>query len=128
MKTVTVKFTSRYQTGYRGDKSYDYLVEDDVDVSAGDHAVAHNGSEFAIVKVIAVNAGVSAKATKTLVSIINESVITDYNNINAKVKEQKALFARLEQLMLQETENNKYRLLAASNPEAAKILEQLGIK
>ena len=128
MKTVTVKFTSRYQTGYRGDKSYDYLVEDDVDVSAGDHAVAHNGSEFAIVKVIAVNAGVSAKATKTLVSIINESVITDYNNINAKVKEQKALFARLEQLMLQETENNKYRLLAASNAEAAKILEQLGIK
>ena len=128
MKTVTVKFTSRYQTGYGGDKSYDYLVEDDVDVTAGDHAVAHNGSEFAIVKVLAVKAGASAKATKTLVSIINESVITDYNNINAKVKEQKALFARLEQLMLQETENNKYRLLAASNPEAAKILEQLGIK
>ena len=128
MKTVTVKFTSRYQTGYGGDKSYDYLVEDDVDVTAGDHAVAHNGSEFAIVKVLAVKAGASAKATKTLVTILNEHVIANYNNVNAKVKEQKALFARLEQLMLQETENNKYRLLAASNPEAAKILEQLGIK
>lgn len=128
MKTVTVKFTSRYQTGYGGDKSYDYLVEDYVDVTAGDHAVAHNGSEFAIVKVLAVKAGASAKATKTLVTILNEHVIANYNNVNAKVKEQKALFARLEQLMLQETENNKYRLLAASNPEAAKILEQLGIK
>ena len=127
MKTVTVKFTSRYQTGY-GDKSYDYLVEDDVDVSAGDHAVAHNGSEFAIVKVIAVKAGASAKATKTLVSIINESTLMAYNDMNAKVKEQKVLFARLDQLMAQEYENNKYRVLAASNAEAAKILEQLGIK
>ena len=83
---------------------------------------------FPIVKVLAVKAGASAKATKTLVTILNEHVIANYNNVNAKVKEQKALFARLEQLMLQETENNKYRLLAASNPEAAKILEQLGIK
>lgn len=127
MKTVTVRFTERYNSGY-SQKEYDYLVEDSVEVTAGDHAVAHNGREFAIVKVTAVKAGASAKATKTLVAILNESVLMDYNNMNAKVKDQKALFARLEQLMLQETENNKYRLLAASNAEAAKILEQLGIK
>ena len=127
MKTVTVRFTERYNTGY-SQKEYDYLVEDCVDVAAGDFAVAHNGREFAIVKVISIKPGASAKATKTLVTILNEHVIDNYNNVNDKVKEQKALFARLEQLMLQETENNKYRLLAASNPEAAKILEQLGIK
>lgn len=127
MKTVTVRFTERYSSGY-SQKEYDYLVEDDVDVSAGDHAVAHNGSEFAIVKVTNVKAGASAKATKTLVTIINENTLMAYNDMNVKVKEQKALFARLEQLVEQEYENNKYRVLAASNAEAAKILEQLGIK
>lgn len=127
MKTVTVRFTERYTSGY-SQKEYDYLVEDNVDVSAGDYAVAHNGSEFAIVKVTNVKAGASAKATKTLVTILNETVLMEYNDMNVKVKEQKALFARLEQLVEQEYENNKYRVLAASNAEAAKILEQLGIK
>lgn len=127
MKTVTVRFTERYNSGY-SQKEYDYLVDDDVEVTAGDHAVAHNGNEFAIVKVSSVKAGASAKATKTLVSILNENVLMAYKDMNEKVKEQKALFARLDQLMIQETENNKYRLLAASNAEAAKIIEQLGIK
>lgn len=127
MKTVTVRFTERYTSGY-SQKEYDYLVEDNVDVSAGDYAVAHNGSQFAIVKVTNVKAGASAKATKTLVTILNETVLMEYNDMNVKVKEQKALFARLEQLVEQEYENNKYRVLAASNAEAAKILEQLGIK
>lgn len=126
MKTVTVKFTERYSSSY-SQKEYDYLVEDSVDVTAGDFAVAHNGSEFAIVRVTSVKAGASAKATKTLVTILNENTLMAYKDMNEKVKEQKALFARLEQLMLQETENNKYRLLAASNAEAAKILAQLGI-
>lgn len=127
MKTVTVRFTERYSSGY-SQKEYDYLVEDDVDVTAGDFAVAHNGSEFAIVKVTGVKAGASAKATKTLVTILNENTLMAYNDMNAKVKEQKALFARLDQLLAQEFENNKYRVLAASNSEAAKIVEQLGIK
>lgn len=127
MKTVTVKFTNRYATGY-SDKSYDYLVNDDVVVTAGDFAVAHNGSDFAIVRVIEVTAGASAKATKSLVTILNQKVVDEYNATNALVKEQKALFARLEQIMLQEYENNKYRVLAASNSEAAEILAKLGIK
>lgn len=127
MKTVTVKFTNRYSNTYN-DKSYDYLVEDDVAVTAGDHAVAHNGSEFAIVRVVEVNAGASAKANKTLVAILNEDVLVAYNDMNLKVKEQKALFARLEQILAQEYENNKYRVLAASNSEAAEILAKLGIK
>lgn len=127
MKTVTVRFTQLYNHAY-SQKEYDYLVEDSVDVTAGDYAVAHNGREFAIVKVNAVKAGASAKATKTLVAILNESVLMDYNTMNDKLKEQKALFARLDQLLAQEFENNKYRVLAASNAEAAKILEQLGIK
>lgn len=128
MKTVTVRFTNRYNGSTYNDKSYEYLVNDDVEVTAGDHAVAHNGSEFAIVRVIEVNAGASAKANKTLVAILNENVMTEYLATNELVKEQKALFARLEQILAQEYENNKYRVLAASNTEAASILEKLGIK
>lgn len=125
MKTVTVKFASRY-----GDtnKTYDYLVDDDTEVTSGDHAVVHNGSEFAIVRVIEVSAGASSKATKSLVTILNETVLMEYKDRNESVKEQKALFARLDQLIDQEYENNKYRVLAASNSEAATILAKLGIK
>lgn len=125
MKTVTVKFASRY-----GDtnKTYEYLVDDDTEVTSGDHAVVHNGSEFAIVRVIEVSAGASAKATKSLVTILNETVLMEYKNRNETVKEQKALFSRLDQLIDQEYENNKYRVLAASNPEAAAILAKLGLK
>lgn len=125
MKTVTIVFTNRYGGS---DKSYDYLVDDDTEVTIGDHAVAHNGSEFAIVRVIEVSAGVSSKAHKSLVIILNENVLMEYKDRNEAVKEQKALFARLDQLMAQENENNKYRLLAASNTEAAAILAKLGIK
>lgn len=126
MKTVTVKFTNRYSTGHDS-RDYDYLVADDQDVSVGDFAVAHNGSEFAIVKVINVQTLVSERATKTLVHIITESEIEAYNEMNAKVKDQKKLFSRLEQLMAQEFEKNKYRVLAQSNAEAAEIAKQLGL-
>jgi len=125
MKTVSVVFTHRYGGS---NKSYDYLVDDDTEVTIGDHAVAHNGSEFAIVRVIEVSAGVSSKAHKSLVTILNENVLMEYKDRNEAVKDQKALFARLDQLMAQENENNKYRLLAASNAEAAAILAKLGIK
>jgi hypothetical protein len=91
-------------------------------------AVVHNGSELRIVKVTDVLAGASSRATKTVVSIFNEDTMEAYKEANLKVKEQKDLFVRLEQLLAQESENNKYRLLAQGNAEAAAILAQLGIK
>jgi hypothetical protein len=51
-----------------------------------------------------------------------------YKEANVQVNEQKNLFVRLEQLLAQESENNKYRLLAQGNAEAAEILAKLGIK
>lgn len=127
MKTVTVNFMNSTRTGYC-ESSYDYLVEDDADVSVGDNAVVHNGIDYAIVRVVDVNSGVSSKANKTLVMILNQKVRDEYEAMNVKAKEHKALFARLEQILAQESENNKYRLLAASNSEAAEILKKLGIK
>lgn len=125
MKTVTVKFTDRYGSS---SNTYDYLVEDDTDVSAGDFAVAHNGTEYAIVKVISVAAGITARARKTLVSIITKDTVESYNKFNESIVEYKKLYERLDQLVAQEYENNKYRVLAASNSEAASILAKLGIK
>lgn len=122
MKTLVVKFDN-----YAG-KDYHYVVADDVKVVAGDSAVVHNGTEFRVVRVIDVLAGASSRATKTVVTLINEDAMEAYNEANVKVKEQKDLFIRLEQLLAQESENNKYRLLAQGNAEAAAILAQLGIK
>lgn len=122
MKTLVVKFDN-----YAG-KDYHYVVADDAKVAIGDSAVVHNGSEFRVVKVIDILAGASSRATKTVVTLINEDAMEAYKEANVKVKEQKDLFVRLEQLLAQESENNKYRLLAQGNAEAAEILEKLGIK
>lgn len=127
MKTVSVKFTNRYQTGYN-DRTYEYLVEDNTEVQAGDFAVAHNGSEFAIVRVTDVRAGASSKATKSLVVILGKKVVEDYMARNAVVQEQKEAFQRLEQILAQESENDRYRMLAQRNAEAAALLAKLGIQ
>lgn len=122
MKTVVVKFD-----GYAA-KDYHYLVDDSAKVSVGDSAVVHNGSEFRVVKVTDVKAGASSRATKTLVTLINSDTFNEYLEANKRVNEQRELFNRLEQLLAQESENNKYRLLAQNNAEAAEILAKLGIK
>lgn len=122
MKTLVVKFDN-----YAA-KDYHYVVDDDAKVAVGDSAIVHNGSEYRVVKILDVKAGASSRATKTVVTILNEDVQKAYEAANVKVKEQKDLFIRLEQLLAQESENNKYRLLAQSNSEAAAILAQLGIK
>ena len=121
MKTLVVKF-DKFAA-----KDYHYLVDDSEVVSVGDRAVVHNGTEYRIVDVIDVRAGTSSRAAKTVVSLITKQVHSDYLARNEKVNEQKALFTRLEQLLAQESENNKYRLLAQSNAEAAEILSKLGI-
>lgn len=122
MKTLVVKFDN-----YAG-KDYHYVVADNAKANIGDSAVVHNGSEFRVVRVIDVLAGASSRATKTVVTLLTEDVMAEYKAENEKVKEQKDLFVRLEQLLAQESENSKYRLLAQGNPEAAAILAKLGIK
>jgi hypothetical protein len=122
MKTLVVKFDA-----YAG-KDYHYLVDDAAKVSVGDNVVVHNGSEYRVVKVIDIKAGASARATKTVVTILNSDVFAEYQEANKRVAEQRDLFARLDQLLAQESENNKYRLLAQGNSEAADILSKLGIK
>ena len=123
MKTLVVKFDN-----YSGSKEYHYVVDDALKVGAGDSVIVHNGSEYRIVLVKDVLAGASSRATKTIVTALTKDIFEDYQERNKAVYEQKQLFARLEQLLALENENNKYRLLAQGNSEAAAILEKLGIK
>lgn len=122
MKTLVVKFDN-----YSNAKDYHYVVDDSVAVAVGDSVVVHNGSEFRLVIVKDILAGASSRATKTVVAVINQATFDDYLVRNKQVKEQKDLFTRLDQLLAQESENNKYRLLAQGNAEAAAILAKLGI-
>lgn len=121
MKTLVVHFDN-----YAA-KDYHYVVDDSQAVAIGDHAIVHNGTEFRLVKIKDILAGASSRATKTVVSVINQATFDDYLERNKQVKEQKDLFVRLDQLLAQESENNKYRLLAQGNSEAAEILKKLGI-
>lgn len=126
MKTVSVVFTGNGNSGQYGN-SYDYLVSDDVKVEVGDYAIAHNGTHYAIVRVTSVSMEISQKANKSLVMVLNEDIFAAYQKQNEAVKEQKRMFVRLQQLMEQEYEKNKYRVLAQSNSEAAELAKQLGL-
>jgi hypothetical protein len=125
MKTVSVVFTSRESGQFSN--TYEYLVADDVAVEVGDFAVAHNGTQYAIVRVTKVSMEISQNATKSLVVILNSQVYADYQKQNEAVNEQKRMFVRLQQLMDQEYEKNKYRVLAQSNAEAAELAKKLGL-
>jgi hypothetical protein len=123
MKTVTVVF------GDGNSSKYDYLVDDATQVAKGDVAVVHTGARngFKFVVVADVRSGVSKNATKTLVAVLNEAVRDSYDKRNAEVTKKRELFERLDQLVELEYENNKYRVLAAINPEAAKLIAELGM-
>lgn len=127
MKTVEVKFNDSSYGYNRSTKSYHYLVDNDSEIAAGDTAVVHNGTELRLVTVLGVTAGMSAKATKTIVTVISKEDIAKYNEKNKELAENKRLFQRLDQLLAQESEVMKYRRLAESSSEAAEILAKLGI-
>lgn len=123
MKTITVKF----EDGYNTSKTYDYLVDNSTEVHAGDYAIAHNGSDLRITRVIDVSGKMSTKATKTVVKIINKTDFNNYFAANEAISERKKLVQKLDTILAQENEMDRYRLLAERNPEAADILKQLGI-
>lgn len=125
MKTLLVKFLE--QNTYQS-KLYSYGVDDNMVVATGDHALVHNGREYRVVQVAEVRNGILPSVTKTVVSILNADTFAEYEERNIKLKQHAALFNRLEQLLAQENENNKYRSLAAHNSEAAEILTTLGLK
>lgn len=124
MKTLLVRFLDG---GNYSGKSYSYGVDDSTVVAVGDYAIAHNGHDYRVVQIADIKSGLAPTVTKTLVCILGSAEFAEYEQRNVKLKQQAALFNRLEQLLAQENENNKYRSLAAHNSEAAQILTTLGL-
>jgi copper oxidase (laccase) domain-containing protein len=123
MKTVSVVFDGT-------SKEYDYFVDDSVSVKAGDTAVAHTGDRggLKLVRVTKVRKGACSKnAIKTLVAVIGDAEMLAYTEFNKQIAEKREALERLDELLAIEMESNKYRLLAASNPEAAELMKKLGI-
>ena len=123
MKTVTVKFTDT-------STEYDYFVADDTAVSKGDMAVVHTGVRggFKLVHVTKVRSGsFSKQATKTVIAVITKADMDRYAEFNETIALNRAKIERLDEIMAAEYENNKYRVLAATNGEAAALAKELGL-
>lgn len=127
LKTLSVTFsTGNYS--YQNSKSYDYMVKSDLSVSVGDQVLVYtNDGRFAVAKVNRISDGVSNKATKTIVAVLNDRVVKTYETRENEVKSVRAKLDRLEELLAKEAEVNKYRYLAANNVEAAQLLRDLGM-
>ncbi len=127
LKTLSVTFsTGNYS--YQNSKSYDYMVKADLDVKVGDQVLVYtNDGRYAVAKVNRIADGVSNKATKTIVAVLNARVAKAYETREQEVKAVKNKLDRLEELLTKEAEFNKYRYLAANNAEAAQLLRELGM-
>jgi hypothetical protein len=123
MKTVTVKFADTAT-------EYDYFVDDTTVVAEGDLAIVHTGARggFKIVFVTKVrNGSFSKQATKTLVKVVTRADMDTYKAFNDTIALNRAKIERLDEIMAAEYENNKYRVLANSNAEAAALAKELGL-
>lgn len=131
MYSVSVVFTNRYNNSYNNN-TYDYIIEDDMVVGVDDLVIVHNGSEYAIAKVVKVNSVVTEKANKTIVKLVTVADCKAYQEkttaLAQEVRERKNALARLEQLLAAEDKNIRYRMLAERSEEAKKLLELAGIK
>jgi hypothetical protein len=127
LKTLSVTFsTGNYS--YQNSKSYDYMVKSDLGVSVGDQVLVYtNDGRYAVAKVNRIADGVSSKATKTIVAVLNDRVAKAYETREQDVKAVRNKLDRLEELLSKEAEVNKYRFLAANNAEAAQLLRDLGM-
>lgn len=127
LKTLSVTFsTGNYS--YQNSKSYDYMVKADLDVKVGDQVLVYtNDGRYAVAKVNRVSDGVSNKATKTIVAVLNDRVAKAYDTREQEVKAVRNKLDRLEELLAKEAEVNKYRYLASTNAEAAQLLRDLGM-
>lgn len=127
LKTLSVTFsTGNYS--YQNSKSYDYMVKSDLGVSVGDQVLVYtNDGRYAVAKVNRIADGVSNKATKTIVAVLNDRVAKAYETREQDVKAVRNKLDRLEELLTKEAEVNKYRYLASTNAEAAQLLRDLGM-
>jgi hypothetical protein len=120
--TVAVTFNDN---AYGQPKQYHYLTKEQVKI--GQTALVHNGTELRLVTIQEIIPGASKKATKPLVKLLPEDLMNAYEAQLIEIKEVKDKLLQLDILLKQYEEAGKYAFLAQSSPEAAKLLQDLGL-
>jgi len=119
VKIVHVKFG--HNTGHR--KSYAYYT-DIADAQVGDTVVVDiPNAGLACVTVVDVEE--AADTEEGVKWIVDKVDTTSHLRRLAAIEERKAILAKLEKLEKEQGEAARFAALAASNPEAAKLVEQL---
>lgn len=129
MKTLTVEFIphtsgKNYNPGSPG-SMYDYLYTGKKDVKPGDWALVHNGFTFGITKVALVKPGISAKVAKHALAIITQNDFEGYEAANKRIHEYRGVFDQLDFRLAEKKRLSKYEELAATDPVARDLLDQL---
>lgn len=131
LRTLVTNFVgsfdnNRWNPGTPG-KNYDYLYLGEKDAAPGDHALVHNGTHFGIVEIVRVKPGISDKVTKTVIDVVTKEEFERYSQANGQIHEYRKVFDQLDHMIAEEDRMNKYRDLAARNPDAAKLMEQVDL-
>lgn len=122
MKIIKVRFL--HKDGKHSDNEYAYRSWRD-DIEAGHYVVVDSPvSSFVVAYVTEVYSDLTdaAKATKWIVNIIDTA---EYNRIMGAEQRRKDLLSELSRREKVLSEADRYRRLAAIDPEAAKLVEEL---
>lgn len=120
MKIVSVKFNNAYSQ----EKSYAYMTDID-DIAVNDLVVVESPSRgLTIVEVVSVQETAEGieKATKWVVDKID---VTAHKKRLADIEQRKLIVAKLKRMQADMLEADQFAMLAANNPEAAALIDQL---
>jgi hypothetical protein len=122
VRTLECEFIRTMHNQGTAGRRYHYLYTGKRDIRAGDHAMVHNGSEFGIVEVKRVRPGITDKVEKHVLAVVTQEDFLRYSEANRGIDEHRTVFDRLDQMLEDAKRFDKYKELAASNPEADALL------
>lgn len=105
-------------------KEYAYLYTGNRDINAGDYAVVHNGSNFAVTKIERVKPGIDDRVRKHVLSVITQEDYTQYLKANKGINDHRKVFEQLDFMLEEQEKFNKYIELGKANPAAAALLHK----
>ena len=110
-------------TTHRGSRhtDYHYAYMGAKEVKAGDWALVHNGTEFGLVRVKRVLAGMSAKVKKVVMLAFTQEDFQDYLKMNDQLAARADAFNQLDEMLAEKKKMAKYEELK-DNEQAQSLL------
>lgn len=106
-------------------RTYEYLYVGAKDVSVGDHAFVHNGTNFGVVKIVRIRPGITDKVTKNVIDVITRAEWDEYQERNKRINEHRKVYDELDYLIEENKKHERYRRLAEHDPRAASLLSKI---